>query len=109
VIEPALDLAIAVAVASNLRDLQVDPSTVVLGEIGLAGEVRGVSQIEKRVREAARLGFERAIVPAHSVSKVAKSKDIKLVGVETVYRGVEAAIGDFRRSKASMSKSKSGE
>ncbi|MCX6376192.1 MAG: hypothetical protein NTU88_09225, partial [Armatimonadetes bacterium] len=90
----------------NLRELPVDPSTVVLGEIGLAGEVRGVSQIEKRIREAARLGFERAIVPAHSVSKVAKSKDIKLVGVETVYRGVEAAIGDFRRSRA---KAKSAE
>ena len=109
VIEPALDLAIAVAVASNLRELAVDPSTVVLGEIGLAGEVRGVSQIEKRIREAARLGFERAIVPAHSILKAGKSKDIKLVGVETVYRGVEAAIGDFRRAKASMSKSKSGE
>jgi len=101
VMEPALDLAIAVAVASNLKELPVDPVTIVLGEIGLAGEVRGVSQIEKRVREAARLGFERAIIPAHSVSKAGKSKDIKLVGVESVYRGVEAAIGEFRKARQS--------
>lgn len=61
--EPAADLGIAVAVASSLRDRPVDPQTVVLGEVGLAGEVRAVPQLGKRLAEAARLGFARAVVP----------------------------------------------
>ena len=99
VMEPALDLAIAVAVASNQKDLAVDPSTIVIGEVGLAGEVRGVSQIDKRINEASRLGFERAIVPANSVKKAGRNGSIKLIGVESVYRGVEAAIGEFRKPR----------
>ncbi len=61
--EPAADLGIAAAVASSLRNLPVDPRTVVMGEVGLAGEVRAVPQMEKRLAEAARLGFARAVVP----------------------------------------------
>lgn len=61
--EPAADLGIAVAVASSLRDRPVDPHTVVLGEVGLAGEVRAVPQVTRRLAEAARLGFARAVVP----------------------------------------------
>ena len=61
--EPAADLGIAVAVASSLRDRPVDPQTIVLGEVGLAGEVRTVPQLGKRLAEAARLGFVRAVVP----------------------------------------------
>lgn len=99
VLEPALDLAIAVAVASNQKDLAVDPSTVVMGEVGLAGEVRGISQIDKRINEAARLGFERAIVPAHSMKKAGKIHGIKVIGVESVFSGVEAAIGQFKRPR----------
>jgi DNA repair protein RadA/Sms len=61
--EPAADLGIAVAVASSLRNRPVDARAVVIGEVGLAGEVRGVPQLGKRLSEAARLGFSRAIVP----------------------------------------------
>lgn len=61
--EPAADLGIAVAVASSLRDRPVDPRAVVIGEVGLAGEVRAVPQLGKRLAEAARLGFARAVVP----------------------------------------------
>ncbi len=61
--EPAVDLGIAAAVASSLRDRPVDPHTVVIGEVGLAGEVRAVPQLGKRLAEAARLGFVRAVVP----------------------------------------------
>lgn len=61
--EPAADLGIAAAVASSLRNRPVDPRTVVVGEVGLAGEVRAVPQVEKRLAEAARLGFGRAVVP----------------------------------------------
>ncbi|MDO8682428.1 MAG: DNA repair protein RadA, partial [Armatimonadota bacterium] len=65
--EPAIDLAIAVAVASNFREMAVDPKAIILGEIGLAGEIRAVSQAEKRLREAARLGFTKAIIPSRNV------------------------------------------
>jgi DNA repair protein RadA/Sms len=61
--EPAADLGVAVAVASSLRNRPVDPRAVVIGEVGLAGEVRGVPQLGKRLAEAVRLGFERAVVP----------------------------------------------
>jgi len=61
--EPAIDLGLAAAVASSLRDRPVDAQTVAVGEIGLAGEIRAVPQLGKRLAEAARLGFARAVVP----------------------------------------------
>ncbi|MDR7421144.1 MAG: DNA repair protein RadA [Armatimonadota bacterium] len=61
--EPAADLGVAVALASSLRNRPIDPHTVIIGEIGLAGEVRAVPQLGKRLAEAARLGFARAVVP----------------------------------------------
>src|SRR5262249_59805437 len=64
VTEPGLDLAVALALASSLRDRPVDPATVAIGEVGLLGELRQVSGLDRRLREAARLGFERAIVPS---------------------------------------------
>ena len=64
--EPATDLAIAVAAASSLKDVAVDGSTTVIGEIGLGGEVRAVPHIDRRLAEASRLGFDRAIIPARN-------------------------------------------
>jgi DNA repair protein RadA/Sms len=61
--EPAADLGIAIAVAASFRDRVVDPYTVILGEVGLGGQVRPVSQLELRLKEATKLGFKRAIVP----------------------------------------------
>jgi DNA repair protein RadA/Sms len=61
--EPAADLGIAVAVVASFRDRIVDPHTVLIGEVGLGGQVRQVSQLELRLREAAKLGFKRAIIP----------------------------------------------
>ncbi len=61
--EPAVDLGIAVAIVASFRDRIVDPSTVLIGEVGLGGQVRSVSQMELRLKEAAKLGFQRAIVP----------------------------------------------
>ncbi|MBB3037749.1 DNA repair protein RadA [Hoyosella altamirensis] len=66
VTEPAADLAIALAVASGSRDRVLPPRTVVLGEVGLAGEIRPVPGVARRIQEAARLGFTNAIVPAGS-------------------------------------------
>ncbi len=62
--EPATDLAVLCAVASSYRNRPVDAGTVIFGEVGLTGEVRSVSQTEKRIMEAARLGFQRCIIPA---------------------------------------------
>lgn len=65
--EPAVDLGIAVSIISSLRDVPVDSQSVAVGEIGLGGEVRTVSQIEKRVQEAAKLGFKRIILPKNNL------------------------------------------
>ncbi|MGD1948515.1 MAG: DNA repair protein RadA [Leptolyngbyaceae cyanobacterium] len=61
--EPAADLGIAIAVAASFRDRIVDPASVLIGEVGLGGQVRPVSQIELRLKEAAKLGFKRALIP----------------------------------------------
>jgi DNA repair protein RadA/Sms len=63
IVEPAVDLGIAVALASSFRDRPVDPAVVVTGEVGLAGEVRSVNQLDRRLKEAERMGFTRALVP----------------------------------------------
>lgn len=67
VAEPAADLGVAIAVAASFRDRMVDPDTVIIGEVGLGGQVRPVSQLEMRLKEAAKLGFKRAIVPKGQV------------------------------------------
>jgi DNA repair protein RadA/Sms len=67
--EPAADLAVAAALVSSLVEVAVAPATVIFGEVGLAGEVRAVSQIEARLKEATKLGFDSAILPAASTSR----------------------------------------
>lgn len=76
--EPAIDLGIAAAVASSLRDRPVIGTTVAIGEVGLAGEIRAVPQLGKRVLESARLGFDRCIVPRSGV------EDASAAGIEVV-------------------------
>ena len=61
--EPAVDLAVAVSLASSFRDRPTGPKDVLIGEVGLTGEVRGVTRLEQRVAEAANMGFQRAILP----------------------------------------------
>ena len=68
--EPAADLAIALSILSSYRDVALDAHMVAIGEIGLAGELRTVSQTDLRLREAARLGYSRAIVPTGTVSRL---------------------------------------
>ncbi len=90
--EPATDLATAIAIASNFREQPVHPTTILLGEIGLAGEVRAVSQLEKRLRESARQGFTRAIVSRHNLNKLSKIDGIKIEGVGTVLDALRVAL-----------------
>ena len=90
--EPAIDLAAAVSIASNFRETPVHPTTILLGEIGLAGEVRAVSQLEKRLREAARQGFTRAIVSRHNLNKLPRIDGLKVEGVATVMDATRVAL-----------------
>ncbi len=82
--EPASDLAVCVALVSSLRNRPLDPQTLVLGEVGLAGEVRAVAQIEPRLAEAEKMGFRRVLLPAGSKKRLESSKKLELVGVETL-------------------------
>jgi DNA repair protein RadA/Sms len=86
--EPAADLGMVVALASSFLDKAIDPQTMVVGEVGLAGEIRGVTQPELRVREAAKLGFKRCILPATNIRQM-KVSGIDVVGVRTVEEALE--------------------
>jgi len=90
--EPAVDLAIAVAIASSFRDMPTQPFDVVIGEIGLTGEVRAVSRAEQRVKEAQKLGFKRIIMPENSLRGWTQPKDIEIIGVSTVAEALTAAL-----------------
>ncbi len=85
--EPAADLGVAAAVTSSLRNRPLPPHTVVFGEVGLAGEVRGAGQAGLRLKEAAQLGFTRCILSARNVSSEALG--IEQVGVETLEEALE--------------------
>jgi len=87
--EPAADLGMALAVASSHLDRIIDPKTLVLGEVGLTGEVRGITQLELRVREAAKLGFTRCVFPAGSKKQFRVSGEMELIGVHTLDEALE--------------------
>lgn len=86
--EPALDLAIVMALVSSLKDREVDPKTIIFGEVGLSGEVRAVSMADQRVYEAVKLGFETCVLPKLSMEKMKKVKGIKIVGVENIREAI---------------------
>jgi DNA repair protein RadA/Sms len=89
--EPAVDLGIAVALASSYRDRAVDPELVVAGEVGLAGEVRAVQQLEKRLKEASRLGFRQALV-ARAPRRPPGPSPLATEEVATVAQAIEKAL-----------------
>jgi len=90
--EPAVDLGLAVALASSFRDCNTEANTVVFGEVGLAGEVRAVTQVEQRVREAEKMGFQRVILPKSNLKSFSMETHVELVGVETVMEALGAAL-----------------
>lgn len=83
--EPASDLGIAMALISSLTDKKIPDSLIAIGEIGLAGEIRGVPNVEQRVREAARLGFTDALLPTHNAQSCVAIEGIKLHAVKNIY------------------------
>ena len=84
VIEPAVDLAVCVSIASSLIDKVVDNQTIIIGEVGLGGEIRSVGHIEKRIQEAQKLGFKSAIIPTGNLKGIKKSEVIKVIAVDNV-------------------------
>ncbi|MBI4710843.1 MAG: DNA repair protein RadA [Nitrospirae bacterium] len=86
--EPAVDTAIIAAVASSFKNKAVDPSAVVFGEIGLSGELRAISHADIRIKEAAKLGFKKGIVPAGNANNL-KGHDIEIIGVKNVQEALE--------------------
>ena len=87
--EPAIDLAIVMALASSFKNSCIDGKTVIFGEVGLSGEVRSVSAAEQRVREAAKLGFTRCILPKSCLEQSRTVAGIELVGVSNVREAIE--------------------
>lgn len=83
--EPASDLGIAMALISSLTDKKIPDDLIAIGEIGLAGECRGISSIEQRVKEAARLGFATALIPASNAANCPKIDGIKIYAIKTIY------------------------
>ncbi|MEI7903941.1 MAG: DNA repair protein RadA [Candidatus Firestonebacteria bacterium] len=91
--EPAVDLGVVLAIASNIKDVPADPKTVVFGEVGLAGEVRAVSQVSERIKEAERLGFTKCVIPESNVKEInLKSVSIKIVGVRNIREALQTVF-----------------
>ena len=95
VLEPSLDLAIIMAIASSFKDVPIDSGTVIFGEVGLAGEVRMVNQVEKRIQEVLKMGFKRCIIPKSNLKNLnnfLSKKDLTIIGVKTVQEAINLAL-----------------
>ncbi len=90
--EPAIDLGIVAAVTSSLREVAIEPALLVLGEVGLGGEVRGISQAELRIREAAKMGFKRCLLPERNLAKLEPVEGMELVGISEVGEALDVVL-----------------
>ncbi len=91
--EPAADLAIAVAVASSLKDAPIPHKTVAIGEVGLGGEIRGVKEVEKRIKEVEKLGFLRCLIPQSSSGAIKSAHTIELIPVSNITQALKSILG----------------
>lgn len=87
--EPAIDLGIVAAITSSFRDLPVERSTVLIGEVGLSGEIRAVSHLEQRLKESANLGFTCALVPSSGLGDKRPVNGIDVQALETIHDLIE--------------------
>ncbi len=90
--EPAIDLPVCCAIISNLLDKPIDPSMVIIGEVGLGGEIRSVSFPEKRVQEAEKMGFRKIIMPAQNVKAITHKGNMKIIGVEYLNEAADLCL-----------------
>ncbi|RZI49229.1 DNA repair protein RadA [Lactococcus kimchii] len=91
--EPAIDLAVAVAVASSYKELPTDARECFIGEIGLTGEIRRVTRIEQRLNEAAKLGFKKVYAPKNSISGIEIPENLVVIGVTTLTECLKKVFG----------------
>lgn len=92
IVEPAVDLGIIATVASSLKDITVDPRTFVFGEVGLSGEVRAIAQAEIRIKEAAKIGFKKAVIPFGNAEKIKNNFGLEIIGVKDVESTLNAVL-----------------
>ncbi|MFO8068862.1 MAG: DNA repair protein RadA [Alkalibacterium sp.] len=91
--EPAIDLAIAISIASSYKEKETRPTDCFIGEIGLTGEIRSISKIEQRVKEAAKLGFKRVIIPKNNIDDGwDMPKNIEIIGCTTLSEAIKRAF-----------------
>src|SRR5437899_4020074 len=90
--EPAIDLGIVAAVTSSLREVPIEPGLLVLGEVGLGGEVRAISQAEMRIREAAKMGFKRCLLPERNLAKLEPVDGIELIVIREVGEALDVVL-----------------
>ncbi|MBU5594701.1 DNA repair protein RadA [Amphibacillus sp. MSJ-3] len=90
--EPAIDLAVAVSIASSFKGQACLPHDVLIGEVGLTGEIRRVSRIEQRVQEAAKLGFKRAIIPARNLDGWQAPESLQVIGVDSIQEALQITL-----------------
>lgn len=90
--EPAADLSIAVAIASSVKDRPIHADMAFVGEVGLSGELRAVSQLEARLKEAAKLGFKRCVVPRTTRKTVSAPKGVEMIGCRSLREAVDVAL-----------------
>lgn len=90
--EPAIDLAIAVSIASSFQNQPTHPEDILIGEVGLTGEVRRVSRIEQRIQEAAKLGFKRVICPENNKDGFVYPDGVEVIGVKTVQEALQKGL-----------------
>jgi DNA repair protein RadA/Sms len=88
--EPAVDLAVCCAIASSLMDKPADNKTVLIGEVGLGGEIRGVGHLDKRIQEAEKLGFKKVLVP--KISKLPKKSSIEIITIAGINDAIDITI-----------------
>lgn len=93
IVEPAVDLGVIAAIASSLREVPIHPKAVLFGEVGLSGEVRAVNQVESRIKEAAKIGFERVILPKTNEARLKDSYGLDIIGVNNVEDFLEVILG----------------
>lgn len=91
--EPACDLGIICSIASSFRNIPIDTKTIVIGEVGLTGEIRGVSLIEKRILEAKKLGFSRCVIPKENVRGIDIPNGISIIPASNIHEALEALLG----------------
>ena len=88
--EPAADLGIALTVASSYKNIAIEKGVVAIGEVGLTGEIRAVNSIEKRIREAEKLGFQTCMIPESSKKQLKYDGKLNIIGVRDIREALKA-------------------